>query len=137
MLKIIKERTPEVIKEYYIEFKYKDDPEAGFCFPANRRGAPKFSSMPPEAIRNYEACLTDKRLTAGEFVTRTHTYMNPAVGLCSCGKEVILECDHSGAVQCECGRWYNLFGQSLIDPKYWYRDDDDYYSDFDNVLSVN
>ena len=121
----------------YIEFKYKDDPEAGFCFPANRRGAPKFSSMPPEAIRNYEACLTDKRLTAGEFVTHTHTYMNPAVGLCSCGKEVILECDHSGAVQCECGRWYNLFGQSLIDPKYWYRDEDDYYSDFDNVLSVN
>ena len=129
MLKIIKERTPETIKEYYIEFRYKDDPEAGFCFPANRRGAPKFSSMPPEAIRNYEACLTDKRLTAGEFVTRTHTYMNPAVGLCSCGKEVILECDHSGAVQCECGRWYNLFGQSLIDPKYWYRDEDDYYSD--------
>ena len=129
MLKIIKERTPETIKEYYIEFKYKDDPEAGFCFPANRRGAPKFSSMPPEAIRNYEACLTDKRLTAGEFVTRTHTYINPAVGLCSCGKEVILECDYSGAVQCECGRWYNLFGQSLIDPKYWYRDEDDYYSD--------
>ena len=132
MLKIIKERTPEVIKEYYIEFKYKDDPEAGFCFPANRRGAPKFSSMPPEAIRNYEACLTDKRLTAGEFVTRTHTYINPAVGLCSCGKEVILECDHSGAVQCECGRWYNLFGQSLIDPKYWYRDEDDYYSDMED-----
>ena len=129
MLKIIKERTPETIKEYYIEFLYKDDPNAGFCFPANRRGAPKFSSMPPEAIRNYEACLTDKRLTAGEFVTRTHTYMNPAVGLCSCGKEVILECDHSGAVQCECGRWYNLFGQSLIDPKYWYTDEDDYYSD--------
>ena len=136
MLKIIKERTPETIKEYYIEFRYKDDPEAGFCFPANRRGAPKFSSMPPEAIRNYEACLTDKRLTAGEFVTRTHTYMNPAVGLCSCGKEVILECDHSGAVQCECGRWYNLFGQSLIDPKYWYRDEDDYYSDFDTVTSM-
>ena len=129
MLRIIKERTPETIREYYIEFRYKDDPEAGFCFPANRRGAPKFFSMPPEAIRNYEACLTDKRLTAGEFVTRTHTYINPAVGLCSCGKEVILECDHSGAVQCECGRWYNLFGQSLIDPKYWYRDEDDYYSD--------
>ena len=129
MLKIIKERTPEVIKEYYIEFKYKDDPEAGFCFPANRRGAPKFSSMPPEAIRNYEACLTDKRLTAGEFVTRTHTYINPAVGLCSCGKEVVLDSDYQGAVRCDCGRWYNLFGQELRDPKYWEEDDDDYYSD--------
>ena len=26
-MKIIKERTPETIVEYYIEFTYKDDPE--------------------------------------------------------------------------------------------------------------
>ena len=126
MLKIIKERTPEVIKEYYIEFRYKDDPEAGFCFPATSTGAPDFARMTPEAKANYEACLTDERLIQEEFEPREWTYMNPAVGLCSCSKEVILECDHSGAVQCECGRWYNLFGQSLIDPKYWYRDEDDY-----------
>ena len=129
MLKIIKERTPETIKEYYIEFRYKDDPEAGFCFPALPNGEPDFSSMPPEAKANYEACLTDERLVQEEFEPREYTYMNPAVGQCSCGNVVVLECDHSGAVQCECGRWYNLFGQSLIDPKYWYRDEDDYYSD--------
>ena len=129
MLKIIKERTPEAIREYYIEYRYKDDPEAGFCFPATCHGDPDFASMTPEAKANYEACLTDERLIQEEFEPREYTYMNPAVGLCSCGKEVILECDHSGAVQCECGRWYNLFGQSLIDLKYWYRDEDDYYSD--------
>ena len=129
MLKIIKERTPEVIKEYYIEYRYKDDPEAGFCFPATSKGFPDFDRMGSEMLDNYNACLTDERLTEPEFEPREWTYMNPAVGLCSCGKEVILECDHSGAVQCECGRWYNLFGQSLIDPKYWYRDEDDYYSD--------
>ena len=132
MLKIIKERTPEVMKEYYISFWYKDDPEAGFCFPATPSGEPDFSSMSTEAKANYEACLTDDRLTESEFDVREWTYVNPAVGLCSCGKEVILECDHSGAVQCECGRWYNLFGQSLIDPKYWYRDGDDYYSDMED-----
>ena len=132
MLKIIKERTPEVMKEYYISFWYKDDPEAGFCFPATPSGEPDFSSMSTEAKANYEACLTDDRLTESEFDVREWTYVNPAVGLCSCGKEVILECDHSGAVQGECGRWYNLFGQSLIDPKYWYRDGDDYYSDMED-----
>ena len=129
MLKIIKERTPETIKEYYIEFWYKDDPEAGFCFPATPSGDPDFNSMSPEAIANYNACLTDNRLTEAEFSCRTHTYINPAVGQCVCGQEVILEGGYMGATQCECGRWYNLFGQSLIDPKYWYRDEDDYYSD--------
>ena len=124
MLKIIKERTPEVIKEYYIEFKYKDDPEAGFCFPATVHGDPDFSHMTPEALTNYEACLTDKRLTEGEFTKHEWTYMNPAIGICSCGKDVVLECDHMGAVRCECGRWYNLFGQELRDPKYW--EDDEY-----------
>lgn len=129
MIKIIKERTPETITEYYIEFYYKDDPNAGFVFPANKDGSPAFDKMPPEAKVNYEKCLTDDRLTEAEFKVDKRTYMNPAVGKCVCGREVVLEGGYEGAVQCECGRWYNLFGQSLIDPKYWYRDEDDYESD--------
>lgn len=122
MLKIIKERTPETIIEYYIEFFYKDDPDAGFCFPATPQGEPDFSRMAPEAKANYEACLTDERLTEGEFTKSKHTYMNPAIGRCICGQEVILDSDYQGAVRCECGRWYNLFGQSLKDPEYWEED---------------
>ena len=122
MLKIIKERTPETITECFIEFKYKDDPEAGFCFPAVAPGVPNFSSMTPEAKANYQACLTDERLTEAEFTTHKWTYINPAVGLCSCSREVILDSDYQGAVRCECGRWYNLFGQELRDPKYWEED---------------
>ena len=134
MLKIVKERTPETIREYYIEFKYKDDPEAGFCFPATCHGDPDFSHMTSEALANYEACLTDKRLAEGEFTKHEWTYTNPAIGICSCGRDVVLDCGHSDAIQCECGRWYNCFGQSLIDPKYWYRDEDDYYSDMPEDL---
>ena len=63
MLKIIKKRTPEVIKDYYIEFLYKDDPEAGFMFPATSTGEPDFDAMPPEAKANYERCL-------GEFAPK-------------------------------------------------------------------
>ena len=132
MIKIIKERTPVTRKEYYIEFKYKDDPDAGFCFPATVHGDPAFDSMTTEALANYEACLTDDRLTEAEFTTSVHTYTEPAVGKCSCGSLVTLDSDYMGAVSCECGRWYNIFGQSLIDPKYWYRDEDDYYSDMED-----
>ena len=122
MLKIIKERTAVTIKECYIEFWYKEDLNAGYCFPAVAPGIPKFFSMTPEAIKNYNACLEDDCLTEAEFTTHTNTYMEPAVGKCSCGREVVLECDYAGAVRCECGRWYNLFGQELRDPKYWEED---------------
>ncbi len=131
MLKIIRERRPIKFRDYTIEYRYKDDPNAGFSFPATCHGDPDFSAMGSEMLANYEACLTDKRLTEGEFTKHEWTYMEPALGLCSCGKEVVLDCDHHGAVQCECGKWYNLFGQSLIDPKYWYEDEDDYSSDLD------
>ena len=133
MIKIIKERTPVKVTEYYIEFKYKDDPEAGFCFPANKDETPALDKMPPEAIANYNSCLTDDRLEGPEFTANTHTYTEPAVGLCSCGKEVVLDADYMGAVRCDCGRWYNLFGQELRDPRYW-EEDDDYYSDMEDYV---
>ena len=131
MIKIIKERTPVTVKEYYLNFWYKDDPDAGFCFPATRQEEPDFSCMGPEMKANYFACLKDERLSEAEFEVCEYTHMEPAVGLCICGREVVLEGSFEGATRCECGRWYNVFGQSLLDPKYWYERDgeDDYYSD--------
>ena len=119
MLKIIKERTPETITEYTIEFIYKDDPNAGFSFPALPNGDPDFDKMQKEAILNYNNCLNDDRLDGPKFKVEKREYMAPAVGKCSCGRDVILDAGYMGAVQCECGRWYNLFGQELKDPRYW------------------
>ena len=119
MITIIKERTPVTITEYYIEYFYKDAPESGFIFPATKDGEPDFDRMPPEARKNYEACLTDESFLEPEFTIDKRTYTEPAVGLCTCGREVELASDYTGAVQCECGRWYNVFGQELRDPKYW------------------
>lgn len=122
MLKIIKERTPETIIDYTIEYSYKDDPEAGFWFPALKNGEPDFDAMCPEMRANYESCLTDDRLTEPEFKVNKRTYINPAIGECSCGREVVLDVDYNGAVMCDCGKWYNLFGQELRDPEYWEED---------------
>ena len=122
MIKIIKERTPITQTEFYIDFMYKNDSNAGYCFPAKSDGTPALDKMCPEAIANYERCLTDNTLTAAELRKEVYNYMEPAVGECTCGKEVVLDGDYMGAVQCECGRWYNLFGQSLKDPKYWEED---------------
>ena len=124
MIKILKDRSPEVIVDRYLEFRYKDDPNSGFVFPALPNGEVDFDHMSREAKDNYITCLSDDRLTKPEFKVEKRTYMSPAIGKCICGREVILDCDHMGAVQCECNRWYNLFGQSLRDPKYWYEDEE-------------
>ena len=127
MLKIIKEREPELIREYAIEFRYLEDPDAGFSFPATPSGEPDFKKMTPEAKANYESCLTDTRLENRGFEVREWTYVNPAVGKCSCGKEIILDSQFEGATCCECGRWYNVYGQELRSNWYEDRDDDDYF----------
>lgn len=121
MLQIVKEREHVTTTDYYLEFNYKDDPESGFWFPANKDHTPAFDKMSPAAAANYKNCLTDDRLTEAEFTTDTRTYIEPAVGKCRCGAEVLLDPagSYMGAVSCRCGRWYNLFGQSLKEPRYW------------------
>ncbi len=125
MIKIIKERTPETTVEYIIEYIYKDDRYSGFYFPACQDGTPDLEAMSPEMRANYDSCQTNTRLDGPEFKVNKYMYMNPAVGRCTCGTEVILDSDYAGAVRCECGRWYNIFGQELLDPKYWEEDYDD------------
>lgn len=122
MIKIIQERTHKTITEYHIEFQYEDDPNSGFCFPANKDHTPALEQMCPEAIVSYNRCLNNDRLIGPKFTTNTYSYTEPAIGRCICGSEVVLDSDYMGAVQCECGRWYNIFGQSLRDPKYWEED---------------
>ena len=126
MLTIIKERTRETVTEYSIEFRYKDDPNVGFGFPATSDGTIDLDVMSEAAEPNYEKCLTDVRLSGPNFTTRTYSYVDPAVGKCTCEREVVLDEQHNylGAVKCDCGRWYNLFGQELVDPKYWEEDYD-------------
>ena len=126
MLKIIKNREPEQIVEYYVEFYYNEDRDGGFSFAANSEYEVDTETLTPEGRANYERCLNDKSLIGPVNLKYEHTYINPAVVKCSCGAEVILDGGYAGAVQCECGRWYNLSGQELLDPEYWERDDDDY-----------
>jgi hypothetical protein len=124
MIQIIKESSRVTVTNYFIEFHYKDDPYAGYSFPANKDRTLALDKMTPEAIINYEHCKVDNCFTEAEFTTNTYSYTDPAVGKCHCGAEVTLSSRYMGAVQCECGQWYNIFGQELKEQKYW--EDDDY-----------
>jgi hypothetical protein len=87
--------------------------------------------MCEEAQTNYFACLADKATYDRWFEEREVRVVDYAVGRCRCGAEVeLVDGAWMGAVQCEkCGKWYNIYGQELVDPKYWEDDDDNYYDD--------
>lgn len=111
--------------EYSLE--YTDETGNGFGFPCDSCGNVKLTEMAPEALKNLEYCMAhaDEFDIAGEVVRRKWRCHDAAHGTCSCGREVYLWDQYQGACECECGKWYNLFGQELNPPEYW-EDDDDY-----------
>lgn len=119
MLKNIVPRTSEEITEYAIEFMYEKN--CGLSFDCDENG--KLNPMGPEAKPNYDYAMSHPEAYPycfNKLTKRTRTFVNPAYGTCYCGNTVILENEYMGACQCsKCGRWYNLFGQSLKDPEYW------------------
>lgn len=124
-LKIIKERESKESITYSLEFDYRDDSGGGFTFPCNQQGEILEDKMPQTAIDNYHRCLRDNRLTLPYVHTHKNHWVEPAVGECVCGEQVVLESQYMGACQCpKCGQWYNIFGQSLIPPEHW--EDDKY-----------
>jgi len=120
MLNIIRERKTKKQKEYYISFYLKTDRNCGFVFPANSDETPRLENLPDAAKDNYYFCLNNPDFDM-EFEEEEFIIVEPGVGKCYCGTEVILGTnDYMGAVECEgCGQWYNLFGQALTAPEYW------------------
>ena len=112
--------TVNEIVDYSICFYYKDDPGCGFSFACDKDGKPApFANK--AASDNYEWCLANPELfgTFNEVQKNRRRVKEPAHGRCTCGREVYLYDQYYGSCECECGRWYNLFGQELYPPRMW------------------
>ena len=122
-LKIIKERERKTEVEYNREFRFKDDPNAGYSFPCDENGN-LFEDLNEVALENYKRCLTDDRITDLGVTKREYSYTEPAIGKCSCGREnqMVDQTNGYAAFQCECGQWYNLSGQALKPIEQWNED---------------
>ena len=119
MLKDYKPREYHTIVEYGLRFFYDDN--GGFEFPCDAAGNVCISEMEQCAVDNLMWCMAhpEKFQTFGEVQTYRRRVADPAHGKCSCGREVFLWDQYMGACECECGRWYNLFGQELLPPEEW------------------
>ena len=107
----------------------------GFWFPCNVDGELLTKEMTDCAMNNYRDCMKNPERFSryNAVVAERNTYTEAAHGTCTCGAEVELYDQYYGACQCgQCGRWYNLFGQSLLPPEQWDRDpsEEEYYGDW-------
>jgi len=91
---------------------------SGFTFPCDAEGNVGLLSLHPEARRNYLDCSTGAIGVKRQPVSRhIHREKEPAIGICDCGSEVVLQgftCTCHG-----CGADYNSAGQKLAPRSQW------------------
>ena len=110
-------------EEFSYSLEFTDGNGNGFGFPCDASG----NVLPLEydcAKENLKYCLDhpDEFEIWKKVKRYVSRYTEPAHGKCTCGREVYLTNEYYGACECECGRWYNLFGQELLPPEQWETD---------------
>lgn len=110
-------------EEIHFNLEFGDSEGNGYSFPCDRAG----NVFPLEyqcARDNLKYCLDHpEEFEVWNKVRReVRKYTEPAHGTCFCGREVYLWDQYYGACECECGKWYNLFGQELLPPEQWESD---------------
>ena len=118
-----------VPSQYHTEERYElvfdDGRNNGFGFPCDKEG----NLLPndnPCAIDNYHYCLENSDIFErfNEVVTYRYRVKENAHGTCHCGREIELFDQYCGACECDCGQWYNLFGEEILSPSEWQEDID-------------
>ena len=130
MSKIIKKRERVTVTTYEHVYTHVDNPGSGFFFPCDRMGIVDVDSLKPAGLENFRKCVEKEYNVVDRGVEeRTHSYTEPAVLRCNCGRHVHLETNDN---ECRCGAIYNLFGQELAPRDQWEEEDncDDYYNTY-------
>lgn len=122
-MKIISQRHREEYVEYCRSFERDELPGSGFSFDSDEHGnvdVEKLKAEKPIAFKAYQECLAGvvdgKKIHDRGVVKYKHTYINPAVGKCECGRHVAL-IGFTNA--CDCGRDYNMSGSLLAAREQW------------------
>jgi hypothetical protein len=119
MLKIIKQRECVEHEEFFLDFRHKATPSAGFGIPCDAGGVcigNEYRSA--EQDRAHAAQLrADPTIEFVGIGRHAWRYWEPAVAECVCGRKIHLD----GDTDCACGRLFNTFGQEL-NPNWTYMD---------------
>ena len=115
MITIIKEAHTEVLEETYLEYIYREYPDAGFSFPWKNGEV----QLNPYSEKNYKWCQEHpEEVECLGVVKRNTTCIVPALAKCECGEAFYLDGSFYGCTQCPgCGRWYALGGYRVNSPE--------------------
>lgn len=131
--KIISER--HIVTEQYnvIEFDHKDG-DGGYSFPTDENGNVKFDSKyKADRKKSYEFAMISSDYLGPFYRTKRHIFTENAKAICECGSDIELWNQYHGACKCErCGRWHNLFGQTLVNPEFW--ENEEQYGEIEEAL---
>ncbi len=120
--------------EYFVAYNWKDSGGGGFHFSGKEDGSVDLEALEkkPAALENYKKCLSGEYAVTGPFPGKHEwSYVDPAIGKCSCGCEVELDrftntCDG-------CGRDYNSSGQLLAHRSQWGEETGESYCDLQDL----
>ena len=118
----------KIIEEDRKEYRlcYEDRQGAGYSFPCNKDGTILWGKCPSPSTTNRSLAYCKAHPEKwdgkrGEVVTLIHRVR---YGICpQCGHRVYLGGSgwtaYLGLAECECGQWYNVFGQAIKPPEDW------------------
>lgn len=122
-MKIIEEEVKELC------LVYEDRQGGGYSFPCDKQGNIVWEKCPsPENIkRSLAYCKAHPEEWNGKNGEVVTLISRIRYGICpQCGNRVYFGgsgwASYMGAAECECGLWYNVFGQAIKPPEEWDED---------------
>ena len=118
----------EIFEEEVKEFRlaYEDRQGDGFSFPCDKQGSILWEkcSSPEATKKSLDFCKSHPERWTGKSGEVVALIRRSRYGICpQCGRRVYLGgsgwAAYLGTAECECGQWYNAFGQALRPPEEW------------------
>ena len=118
-MEILTPRHRAIHEEWRYEFRREGDREYRWSFPCDEQGSLIVDEDYDIRGSNMEKLLQSPEWH-GDIRKISWSYTENATGTCECGKEIELYDEYQGACECPyCGAWHNLFGEKLLQPRYW------------------
>jgi len=116
-VKIIEKRKFEMLVTCTLMFE-------NYHFDCDENGVVDESTLQPLALENYRKCIASGE--KGKFERYERGYSHPAIGECSCGRQISLA---NFTNTCECGADYNSSGQLLACRSQWGEETGEHWTD--------
>lgn len=124
-MKIIKQRIEHQSVEYSIQYHDKDGET--YEFVCDSKGEVIESVLNSRGLESWNYCKNNPDVTKGEIRDIETFWVEPPVGICWCGNQVVLQ-EFTNTCS-RCGNDYNSSGQQLAAREQWGEETGEHWTD--------